>query len=291
MFIDAKAGTCTRYQVTSTYPEECPVAFLERDDTGYLEAEFAKQHDLLSALVSRSLLPSSPMPWQPSEEESSFLLTAPDEDNEEPGVHGEVHGEGHESQQEEGSSGERESVDFAEVVRPSRAKKETLFWKTSELQMQQAQHQASQLTRVRRAHVSESERERTWRTRLEGVVKSERFSNLIMALIMANVILMGIEAGSAKSSFPTESQKDIPQKTPSRRIKDASGPVPNITRLGSHRCQDGASAVRGIVGEGFDSSLARLRCDQDDIPDWFNTVNVLMVAAFVAETVLKPPGL
>ncbi|CAE7880300.1 SCN10A [Symbiodinium sp. KB8] len=160
-----------------------------RELRSYLELEFAKQHDLLNVLLHRGSLPV-----QLASEETISLLTAPEE-VEEPAA-------------ELAENGERVSVGSLAQLKldatPSRARKETIFWKTSENKMAQAQQQASQLTRARRAHSSETAGARSC---LERIVSSDRFNNLIMFLIMANVILMGIEVDVSS----TLGQGDIPR--------------------------------------------------------------------------------
>ncbi|CAE7475538.1 Cacna1h, partial [Symbiodinium sp. CCMP2456] len=179
-----------------------------RELRSYLELEFAKQQDLLHALLHRgsgsTLALSSPNKLSGGEE--TVRLTLRDQ-IEEPAC------------DDDDRDGEKASAGSS----VSKVKKDTVFW--HQHHMDQAQQQATHLKRARTA--SESEGNDTWRTMLRRIVNSDRFGNLIMALIMANVVLMGIEVD-----------------------------------------------VSATLGE-------------DDIPNWFNTVNLFMVGAFVIETTLK----
>ncbi|CAE7879746.1 CACNA1G [Symbiodinium microadriaticum] len=184
-----------------------------RELRSYLELEFAKQQDLLHALLhgGSGSTRSTPLPnklsggeVRPVYGEQAVVWRSPE--SQEPLF------------DDDDRDGEKESAGSS----VTRVKKETVW---HENHMAQAQEQATHLKRVRSA--SESEVNETWRTLLRRIVDSDRFGNLIMAIIMANVVLMGIEVDVAAN-----------------------------------------------LGE-------------DDIPQWFNTVNLFMVGAFVIEATLK----
>lgn len=188
-----------------------------RELRSYLELEFAKQQDLLHALLhgGSGSTRSTPLPnklsggeVRPVYGEQAVVWRSPE--SQEPLFDDDDH--------DDDRDGEKESAGSS----VTRVKKETVW---HENHMAQAQEQATHLKRVRSA--SESEVNETWRTLLRRIVDSDRFGNLIMAIIMANVVLMGIEVDVAAN-----------------------------------------------LGE-------------DDIPQWFNTVNLFMVGAFVIEATLK----
>eukprot|EP00439_Symbiodinium_sp_Y106_P040079 s2778_g4.t3 len=189
-----------------------------RELRSYLELEFAKQHDLLSELIHRSSLPVGPLP----SEEWLCMLSSPKqiEEHEETDhsidtasagsdVRSPTRQESTRSKRDhfDSSAGsdvanrsptrqERKNDQSFDIEKASAgssvantSRKGTIVW--HENHMAQAQQQAEQLTLDRT--VSGRKAKTTWRTQLKLLVSSDRFNNTIMFLIMANVVLMGVE--------------------------------------------------------------------------------------------------